>query len=156
MKNTLKLGVFILGLMLLAPSLSWSQNTDDPKLQPSSVWVIEYIRTTDGSTGEYLDYLAKYYVTNLEAAKTEGRVKDYKIITSMPGNDDDWDVMIMIEHKDFAALEKAQANFAKWMEEREKTESKEDKEAREKAVGSRFELRTIIGGKLAREVTIKP
>lgn len=129
-------------------------DTQTPMLVNGYVWSIEYIRTADGLTNDYLDYIAKYYIKNLEEAKRRDYIKDYKVISSIPSNESDWDIMLMVAHENYEALDNIDEKIDAWVSEREENETSTDRKARQKAIGNRFELRTVIGGRLARELVL--
>jgi hypothetical protein len=99
---------------------------------------------------EYLKGLAKTLKGTLEEAKKQNLVLDYKILLGNTATPQDFDILIMVESKNMAALDNGREKF--------------DPIAR-KVVGTtdqqqamavkRLDIREIVGSKLMREITLK-
>jgi hypothetical protein len=99
---------------------------------------------------EYLKSLAKTLKLSLEEAKKQNLVVDYKILLGSAATPQDFDILVMVESKNMAALDNGREKF--------------DPIAR-KIVGTtdqqqaiqvkRLDIREIIGTKLMREITLK-
>ncbi len=152
MKSLVHKTSFLTLVFCLLFSVSYAQD-DAPKFEDGLVWHLEFIRTVDGHGDGYRDYLAANYVSILKMAKEKGIIEDYKIIGSMPGNEDDWDVLLMTAYTNFAALDNVEDKFEAMMAEMMKNDKNADE--RKKAVASRFEMRQILGSKMGREMTLK-
>ena len=89
--------------------------------------------------------------TEQEAAKKEGFILSYKVLTTEDHNATDWNLVLLTEYKDLASMEAG--------------EDKADALA-QKVAGSdqqqmqgykdRSEMREIIGNRLAREIVLSP
>lgn len=138
------------GLFLLTLCFSLSAFAQEIPYKDGSVWSITFIKTKPGMTYDYLRSLASTWRKVNEQAKKEGLILSYKILSGDAVNRDDWDLLLLTEHKNMASLdgldEKYQAIAIK-------IEGSEDKQ---KAImSSRVEMREILGSKLAREIFLK-
>ena len=115
-----------------------------------SVWQITMVKTKPGMGDDYLKALAKIFKTTNDEAKKQGIITDYKILIGDAATQQDYDMLLMIQYPNMAALDNL----------REKTDpiaSKtigNDDLQRQLAV-KRLEIREIMGDKLMREITLK-
>jgi len=115
-----------------------------------AVWQITMVKTKPGMGDDYLKALAKIFKTTNEEAKKQGIITDFKILVGDASTPQDYDILLMIEYPNMAALDNL----------REKTDpiaSKmigNDDQQRQMAV-KRLEIRDIMGDKTMREVTLK-
>ena len=149
MKITKKLQIIALAALSLGiPSLCPAQS--DAPYTEGPVWTLTMVKTKTGMTDEYLKELAKSLKASLEEAKKQNLVLDYKILLGNPATPQDFDILIMVESKNMAALDNGREKF--------------DPIAR-KVVGTtdqqqamavkRLDIREITGTKLMREITLK-
>ena len=116
-----------------------------------SVWNIAFIRMKPGMETAYLNYLAGSWKTNQEALKKEGVVLSYKVITTEGHTPNDWNVMLMTEYKNLAALE---ANEEKADSIAQRVVG--DDEKQRQGYRDRLEIREVMGDRLAREIVLSP
>ena len=115
-----------------------------------SVWEVTMVRTKAGMTDDYLKNLAQAYKSTSDEAKKQGIIMDYKILLGDAANADDFDILLMVQYKNMAALDGL----------REKTDPIATKliggeeKLREGSV-KRMEIRDILGSKTMREVMLK-
>lgn len=109
-----------------------------------------FVRSKPGMTDDYLKNLAKNYRAVMDDAKKQNAIVGYRIFLGDPANKDDFDIMLMVEYKNMAALDGL----------REKMDpiglrigGGED-QARQASV-KRAEIRDILGTKTMREITLK-
>jgi hypothetical protein len=149
MKITKKLQVIALAALSLGIASLSSAQSDAPYTE-GPVWNITMVKAKSGMTDEYLKGLAKTLKGTLEEAKKQNLVLDYKILLGNAATPQDFDILIMVESKNMAALDNGREKF--------------DPIAR-KVVGTtdqqqamavkRLDIREIIGTKLMREITLK-
>jgi hypothetical protein len=114
------------------------------------VWQITMVKTKTGMSDDYLKALAKIFKTTNDEAKKQGIIIDYKILAGDSATQQDFDMLLMVEYPNMAALDGL----------RDKTDpiaSKligTDDQQRDLAV-KRLQIREIMGGKLMREITLK-
>src|SRR6266702_6492457 len=131
-------------------SITLSRAQSDAPYTEGSVWNVTMVKTKSGMTDEYLKGLAKTLKGTLEEAKKQNLVLDYKILLGNAATPQDFDILILVESKNMAALDNGREKF--------------DPIAR-KVVGTtdqqqamavkRLDIREIIGSKLMREITLK-
>jgi hypothetical protein len=114
------------------------------------VWQITMVKIKPGMGDDYLKTLAKTFKATNDEAKKQGIITDYKILSGDAATQQDYDILLMVEYPNMAAMDGL----------RDKTEPIFDKivgtedQQRQLAV-KRLEIREIIGGKLMREITLK-
>jgi hypothetical protein len=115
-----------------------------------SVWSVGFVKTKPGMTNDYYKNLAENWQKTNEAAKKEGLVLSYKILSGPAANTEDWDVMLLVEYKNMAALdgmaEKMEALSARMMG---------SQDQRKVGAIKRNEIRDFLGAKLVREIILK-
>ena len=114
------------------------------------VWDITMVRTKAGMGDDYIKNLAGAYKSTSEEAKKQGIIVDYKILLGDAAGRDDFDIMLMVEYKNMAALDGL----------REKTDPIARKligseDVMKQAASKRMEIREILGTKTMREITPK-
>jgi hypothetical protein len=149
MRITKKLQVVALAALSLGIASLCVAQSDAPYTE-GPVWNITMVKAKSGMTDEYLKGLAKTLRGTLEEAKKQNLVLDYKILLGNAATPQDFDILIMVESKNMAALDNGREKF--------------DPIAR-KIVGTtdqqqamavkRLDIREIIGSKLMREITLK-
>ena len=114
------------------------------------VWQITMVKTKPGMSDDYLKALAKIFKSTNDEAKRQGIITDYKILVGDASTQQDYDVLLMIEYPNMAALDGL----------REKTDPigaklvGTDDQQRQLAV-KRLEIRDIMGDKTMRKITLK-
>ena len=126
-----------------------SAQSDAPYTE-GPVWQITMVKTKYGMSDDYLKGLAKTFKGELDEMKKNNLILDYKILIGDAATPQDFDILLMVESKDMAALDNL----------REKTDpisrkiSGNPDEQRATAT-KRLEIREIMGDKLMREITLK-
>ncbi len=143
-RNALAVAV-LLSLFCLA-SNSFAQQA--PYTQ-GSVWGITFVKVKPGMLDDYLKNLIGDWKKENEQAKKEGLILSYKVIEAPAANKNDWNLMLIVEFKNMAALDEADAKF------RAIGSKLATEEQMKKGVQTRAEIREIIGGKLGRELILK-
>ncbi len=138
------LAVLSFGIASLCFAQSDAPYTEGP------VWNITMVKAKAGMGDEYLKGLAKTFKGSLEEAKKQNLILDYKILLGSAATPQDFDILLMVESKNMAALDNVREKF--------------DPIAR-KIVGTtdqqqamavkRLDIREIMGSKLMREITLK-
>ena len=115
-----------------------------------TVWNVTLVKAKYGMTDEYLKGLAKTFKGGLDEAKKQGLVLDYKILIGDSANPQDFDILLMVESKNMAALDNAREKFDPIAR---KIEGAPDQQRA--TATKRLEIREIMGSKLMREITLK-
>jgi hypothetical protein len=114
------------------------------------VWTITMVKAKYGMTDEYLKGLAKTFKGALDEAKKQELVMDYKILLGEAATPQDFDILLMVESKNMAALDNAREKFDPIARKVEGTPDQQRATATK-----RLEIREIMGNKLMREITLK-
>jgi hypothetical protein len=126
-----------------------SAQSDAPYTE-GSVWAITMVKTKFGMGDEYLEGLAKTFKGALDEAKKQNLILDYKILLGEAATPEDFNILLMVESKNMAALDNAREKFDPIAR---KVEGTPDQQ-RATAV-KRLDIREILGNKLMREITLK-
>ncbi len=141
------------GLIL---SVATAQAQDEAKTKGGSVFSVRMVRTEAMSKQQYLNQLTEYYIPQMEAAKAQGLILSYRILSGTYSNEDDFDVMMLLEFPNMAALDPDPAREAKWKAIRDELNAKLGGEEKVKAMRSTLDdLRTFQGEKVMRTVVLK-
>ena len=115
-----------------------------------AVWDVTMIKTKAGMSDDYLKALAKIFKSTNDEAKKQGIITDYKILIGDAATQQDYDMLLMIQYPNMAALDglrdKLDPIAGKLIG--------SDDQQRQMAV-KRLEIREIMGGKTMREITLK-
>ena len=122
----------------------------DKPYSDGPLWQVQFIRTKPGMTDLYLKNLSDGWVKEMKAAKDAGYIMDYKVFEAPPASENDWDLMLMYEIKNFAMLD----GMSDKMEALMKKDGSNDQTLHTQAV-SRNDLRILQGGRLTRELDFK-
>jgi hypothetical protein len=147
-RNRLVLSV-CLAIVILAAA-AYTQIPTRP-YRNGSVWNITFIHTHAGMDNAYLTYLTSDWKREQEAAKQDGMILSYKVLTTEAHNSADWDVMLMVEYKDLATME---ANQTKQDALQQKLFSSDQKI--EQGYKDRAAIRDLVGTRIAREIILEP
>jgi hypothetical protein len=144
------MSILFAAALLLSLSLPARSVAQGLPYTEGSVWSIGFVKTVPGMTNDYYKNLADNWMKMNEAAKKEGLVLSYKVLYGPAANTGDWDIMLMIEYKNMAAMdgmaEKMEALSGKLMG---------SQDTRRVGAVKRNEIREILGGKLVREIILK-
>ena len=111
-----------------------------------SVWTIEYLQTKPGKFDDYLTNLKEEWSPLMDAAVEEGMILGYKILVTPPASRDDWNVAIMVEVENMAALDGY----------RDRLDRLADKlKGMSAGGGSCLDFRDHFGWQMAREITLR-
>ena len=142
----------IITLLFMAFALTFSSTlfAQDKSFKDGSVWQVGFIKVSANMNVEYLNNLKNNWKATHDEAVKQGLILSYKILQGTAANPDDWDIMLMTEFKNLAAMEGSED---KWEAISKKVIGGE--EAMKKLNESRVSMRTIYGGKLLKEVIYK-
>ncbi len=149
MNTAKKLQIVALAALSLGIASLCSAQSDAPYTE-GPVWNITMVKAKYGLGDEYVKGLAKTFKSSLEEAKKQDLILDYKILLGTAATPQDFDILLMVESKNMAALDNAREKFDPIAR---KTVGTPD-EQRGMAV-KRLDIREIMGSKLMREITLK-
>ena len=128
--------------------LCWAQS--DAPYAEGPVWTVTMVKAKAGMTDEYLKGLAKTFKGAMDEAKKQNLIMDYKILLGDAATPQDFNILLMVESKNMAALdgfrEKADPIARKIQGTPDQQLATQTK---------RLEIREIMGTKNMREITLK-
>ena len=116
-----------------------------------SVWNIAFIRMKPGMDTAYLNYIATDWKKSQEAAKKEGLILSYKVLTTEAHGGGDFNIMLMTEYKDLATMEANEAKADNLAQVVVGNDAKQMQGYKE-----RLEIREVLQDRLAREIILEP
>jgi hypothetical protein len=136
-------------LLIAGTNISFAQ-TDRP-YKDGPIWQVQFVHTKPGMTDLYLKNLSEGWIKQMRAAKDAGLIMDYKILSAEPASENDWDLLLMYEFKNYAMLDGAREK----MEAIDKKVFNATPETQHSNAVSRNDLRTLQGGRLTQELDFK-
>lgn len=135
-------------IFLLFNQCSFAQS--DKPYTDGPLWQVQFIHTKPGMTALYLKNLSDGWIKEMRAAKDAGYIMDFKVLSGEPGSENDWDLLLMYEIRNYAMLDGAEDK----MEALSQKIFGNDQVMHTQAV-SRNDLRTLQGGRLTQELDFK-
>jgi hypothetical protein len=129
---------------------SGTASAADRPYQEGPVTVVSSLRTLPGKHDAYLRYLATTYRANMEAAKKEGIIVDYRVYETSPRSPDDPNIYLTVTYKNMAAMDGLDDRMEPIMQ-----RSFGDEAARSAAAIDREKMRRPLGQEMIREVVFK-
>ena len=123
---------------------------DDHAYTEGSVVNVAAIRTEYGKFDDYMKYLDTTWKAEQEAAKKAGDIISYRVITVEPRGENDADIYLVINYKNWAAFDGATAKADAIAKQVEGTLAKQN----ESAVG-RSKIRRVLGSWTGQELELK-
>jgi hypothetical protein len=146
MKNIFSTKFILFIALICFPMINRAQ---DLPYTEGSVWDITFVRTKPGMDLDYLKSLAAEWQKQNEELKRQGVILSYKILSGFPANQEDWDLMLMVEYKNMAALD---GIVQKYMNVVSKMRTEDQQRT---GYIKRSEMRDIFGDKVVRELILK-
>jgi hypothetical protein len=140
-------------LLIASALLALELRGDDIQPLPyteGSVWDMSFVKVKPGFSVDYLRSLNGTWRKVLDEAKKQKLVLSYKVLSAGAAGRDDWDLCLMVEYKNMAALD----GLAEKMRNIALPSLGGEDKARELQT-KRLEIRDIIANKLARELVFK-
>jgi hypothetical protein len=144
-----KLQIVALAALSLGIASLCSAQSDAPYTE-GPVWTVTMVRTKPGMGDDFLKNLAQTIKLTNDEAKKQGIIMDYKILLGDASDPHDYNILAMVEVKNFAAYDGIREKLDPIVK---KLVGNEDKQ-REVAI-KRIELREVLGTKRMREITLK-
>ena len=119
-----------------------------------TVWNVTYVRTHANMDGQYLLGLSKTWASAMEKYQDAGLIVSYKILAGEASNDDDFNMMLMIEFKNFATYDPNPEREAKF-DKIEKELETDLGEQYQEILKNYPDIREILGSKTFREKKLK-
>jgi hypothetical protein len=141
---------FAIGLAAVLMLLSLRAAAEPLPYTEGSVWNVTFIRVKPGMGDDYLRQLAATWKKVFEEAKKQKLVLSYKVLSSESANPHDFELMLMVEYRNMAALDGLEEKMKPILE---KAMGSED--AQRQTMVKRMDVREIFGEKLFRELMLK-
>jgi hypothetical protein len=117
---------------------------------PGSVWTVTFVRVKPGMDATYLSDLAENWKRVMDEAKKQQLIVSYKILDgNLPGKDE-WNMMLLVEQKNWAAFDGAGDKFDTIAEKMVGPEK-----AQMESMIKRGDMREIIGVRNFQEINFK-
>lgn len=114
------------------------------------LWEVQFVKTKPGMGDLYLKNLSEGWIKMMTAAKKQGLITDFKVLSSEPASQNDWDLMLLYQVKNYAALDGMNDKMDKLAEQLFGGEDTQHQNA-----VSRNDLRELYGGKMTQELIFK-
>ena len=137
----------ILAVILTCTTTVFAQ---DRTYTMGSAYTVGFIKVGANMNVQYLNSLKNTWKAMHDEAVKQGLIVSYKILEGGAANPDDWNIMLLVEYKNLAAME---GKEDQWDAISKKIVGGED--AAKKLNESRVSMRTIYGNKILREVIYK-
>ena len=144
MKNKTLAGLLILFLLAMPESGLYAQAK---AYKDGTVWSITMVKTKTGMGDDYLKSLKATLKVMYDEAIKQGLMISYKVLEGDVANPGDWDMLLMVEYKNLAAME---GHDDQWDAIRNKVLGGD--EGTKTLMKNRVEVREIFGSKTMREV----
>jgi hypothetical protein len=140
----------LLLVCMFVAAASFARAQGEAPYTEGSVWSVTMVKTKPGLSDDYLKQLKTIFVGELDEAKKQDLILSYKILLGEASTPQDYDILLLVEYKNFAAFDGQRAKF----DAIDKKLMGSADQQRETAV-KRLDIREIIGDKLMQEVTLK-
>jgi hypothetical protein len=123
---------------------------DDHPFTEGPVVNVAGIRTEYGKFDEYMNYLATTWKPEQEAAKKAGYIISYRVVTVEPRGENDPDIYLVVNYKNWAALDGATAKADQILKQVEGSLA-----ASNKGAVDRGKIRRVVGSWTGQELDLK-
>ena len=145
----MKLQIVALAALSLTIASVCSAQSDAPYTE-GPVWNVTMVKAKPGMGDEDLKGLATTFKGTLEEAKKQNLILDYKILLGNAATPQDFDILLMVESKNMAALDNGREKFDPITRKIVGTTDQQQAMA-----VKRLDIREIMGVKIMREITLK-
>ena len=128
-----------------------AQITGIKAYKEGSVWSMSFIKLKPNMGDDYLKSISTTWRKVHEEAVKQGMIVSFKVLSGEAANPGDWDIMLMTEYKNMAAMDNSSD---KWDELFRKVVGTDD--TQKMLNETRINQREIYGGKLMREIIFNP
>ena len=90
--------------LLVAATMAVPAAAQESPLKRGSVWVASRIDVLPGQNPAYTDYLATEWKKEMEWGKAQGYILSYRILTTNHRRNDEPDMILLIEYKDYGTI----------------------------------------------------
>jgi hypothetical protein len=128
----------------------------DGTMTKGSMFEVRMVQTAAHSQEDYLQRLNTFYLPVMRKAQEQGLIKSYKVLAGTSSNEQDYDVMLLVEHAGMGYYDTDAARDAKWDAiEKEVVNAMGGSDKRAAFTEGLKGVRTYKGQKYMREMLIK-
>ncbi len=138
------------GALLSLAALGTRAYADGRDYNDGPVQTVSFIRTVDGHFDEYMHWLATTYKKQEEAAKAAGLITRYEVLVAQPHTAQDADIILVVEYKNWAALDHLGGKFDQISA---KVEGSVEKASQSQV--DRAKIRTVLGSDTVQVAELK-
>jgi hypothetical protein len=136
--------------LLALATVSTTAFADGRDYNDGPVQNVTFIRTIDGHFDDYMHWLATTYKQQQEAAKAAGLITRYEVLVGQPHNPQDPDVILVIEYKNWAALDHLGGKL-----DQISAQVEGSVDAANKSEADRAKIRTVLGSENVQVAVLK-
>ena len=140
----------VIGLVLSAAIFATTVYADGRNYNDGPVVEISSIRTVDGHFDDYMQWLATNWKKQEEAAKKAGLITKYQVLVAQPQGPNDPDILLIVEYKNWAALDGLGGKFDAVSAQVEGSVEKANQ-----SEADRVKIRTVLGAKTVQVAELK-
>ena len=140
----------LLLIVLLVIVFSANSFAQERTYTAGSAWTVSFVQVKNGMGRDYLNSLKTTWKAVQDEGIKQGLILSYKIFDGTASNPDDWQIMLMVEYKNMAAME---GNEDKWDAISKKVVGSEEDQKKLRDI--RMNMRSMYGTKLMREIVYK-
>lgn len=144
-----RIATFIIVIALLLGFGAGTLAQDRP-YNLGSVWSLTFVKTRDNGGEAYVKNLAANWKKVQDEAIKQGLVKSYKVLWGNSVDRDDWDMLLMVEYKNYAVFDLPDETWDAIVQ-----KVIGDESTQKQGDVARQEIREILGGKEMREIVLK-
>jgi hypothetical protein len=144
------LKTFVVSLLCTACFVVDAASAADRPYTQGSVWTVTFVRVKPGMSSQYLGDLATTWKQVMDEARKQQLIVSYKILGGNPGNREDWDLMLLVESKNWAAFDGADDKFDTIVEKLVGPEKKQVE-----MMVKRSDVRELLGTRNLQEIIFK-
>lgn len=153
-KNAMYFATLLLALLFVMPAVSYSQ--DEDITEPVSVWNLTFVRTKANMTDDYLKNLKNTWNASMSEMVKEGFIQSYMILDGNAFGEDDFDLILMVEFKNYATFDPDPVRKAKMKEVQDRVAASMGGEDKMEAVVKNYsDMRRIVGTKTMTQIKFK-
>lgn len=146
----IKRQIAVCAALVALAAASASALADDHAYTEGPVVNVAAIRTEYGKFDAYMEYLGTTWKAEQEAAKKAGYITSYRVITVEPRGENDPDIYLVINYKNWAAFDGATARGDAIAKQVEGTLAKSNQGATD-----RGKIRRVLGSWTGQELDLK-
>ena len=139
-----------LGALVSLTGLSAVAFADGRDWNDGPVLNVSAIRTVDGHFDDYMHWLATDWKKLNESAKTAGLITRYEVLVAEPRNPHDPDIFLVVEYKNWAALDNLGGKFDQVIGKLAGSLEKADQQQVDRA-----KIRTVLGSQTVQIAVLK-